>query len=499
LHGQLLIGDVFRHGARATPRRIAAALDDVELTFSEIEDLSNRTARALAKLGVARGTAVATWTPTTLESIPLFAALAKLGAVFAPLNGSWTGDEVREVVARLEPALLIVDPASASSELGRLTKVMTFEELSSRSGKEEGPDVETQLSESDPHVVFYTSGSSGTPKGAVISHRANFLRSVPGALLEPRGAMVCPYPLFHMGAWTIALQQWQARDAVIFVRSADAGEICQAVERHGATRLNCVPAVWSRILAATDGDASSQKQNMSLSSLRFADTGTSATPPELLEAIDGALPHAQVRVFYGSTEAGGVTVLEHRDMRRKPGSCGVPGPMSTIRVDDRCELWVSGPLLFDGYLGDPRATDAALVDGWYRTGDLADVDQEGFVTITGRLGDVIRTGGESVSPSEVEALLGEHPSVSDLAVVGIPDAQWGEVVCAVIVADRNTSPPRLSDLRELCEGRLASFKIPRRLVLVEEIPRTASTGQVQRRLVVEQLVAGQLQNSVLAE
>jgi acyl-CoA synthetase (AMP-forming)/AMP-acid ligase II len=311
----------------------------------------------------------------------------------------------------------------------------------------------------------------------VLSHRVNFLRSHPGALLEPRGAMVCPYPLFHMGAWTIALQQWQARDAVVLVERADASLIADAVVRSRATRLNCIPAVWRRVL--DDG--------AELSSLRFADTGTSATPLELLHAIRQGAPHAQVRVFYGSTEAGSVASLDDADVDRKPGSCGVPAPSTRVRVAEHGELLVRGPLLFDGYLHDPDATAAALVDGWYHTGDLAEIDDEGFLTIVGRAGELIRTGGEGVAPAEVEAALAEHPAVADVAVVGVPDVDWGEIVCAVVVGRAGATAPTLDALREHCTSRLAPFKHPRRIELVEVIPRTAATNQVQRRLLVEQL------------
>jgi acyl-CoA synthetase (AMP-forming)/AMP-acid ligase II len=293
--------------------------------------------------------------------------------------------------------------------------------------------------------------------------------------------MVCPYPLFHMGAWTIALQQWQARDAVVFVSTASAHEIGTAVERHRATRLNAIPAVWRRLLDAAEGPDAPD-----LSSLRFADTGTSATPPELLRAIAGALPAAQVRVFYGSTEAGGVTVLEHADMERKPGSCGIPGPLVSLRTDED-QLFVRGPLLFDGYLDDPAATAAALIDGWYATGDMAEVDEDGFVSIVGRVGEVIRTGGEALAPSELERVLSGHPKVADVAVVGIPDDEWGELVCAVVVPTPDGPPPELAELRAQCAGTLASYKHPRRLVLVDQIPRTPATGQVQRRLLSERL------------
>jgi acyl-CoA synthetase (AMP-forming)/AMP-acid ligase II len=336
------------------------------------------------------------------------------------------------------------------------------------------------LAEDDPHVVFFTSGSTGRPKGAILSHRSNHLRSNPGALPEPRGPMVCPYPLFHMGAWTIALQQWQARDAVVLLESAGAEEICAAVERHGATRLNAVPAVWQRIIdhAGPTGPAR-------LATLRFADTGTSATPPELLAAIGGMLPDAQLRVFYGSTEAGGVTCLEHRDIRRKPGSCGVAVPGVRVRRDGSGELWVRSPFLFDGYLDDPDATAGCLVDGWYRTGDVADRDGDGFFRIVGRTGDLVRSGGETVLPAEVEAVLAAHPSVDQVAVVGLPDPAWGEVVCAVVVVAPGRTAPTVAELRELCDGRLAAFKHPREVRLVDALPRTPSTGQVQRRLLVD--------------
>ena len=159
--------------------------------------------------------------------------------------------------------------------------------------------------------------------------------------------------------------------------------------------MHCLPGIWRRVLEHLD---TPEGRARDLSCVEFADATTSATPIELLTAIDRALPNAKVRVFYGSTEAGSVTSLPPDDMYRKPGSVGVPAILTETRVDPDGELCVRGPLLFDGYLDDPEATAAALDDGWYRTGDVVDVDDEGYLSIVGPRRDVIRTGGETVAP-----------------------------------------------------------------------------------------------------
>jgi fatty-acyl-CoA synthase len=474
----LTIGDVFTNAARAVPHRVAAALGDRTVTFGALDSHSNRLARALASVGFDRGSRVVLWSGTDLFATPVFAALAKLGALVVPVSASLGPEEAAGILAVARPDLVLTDverpPVGARS--------MTFAELDAVARPLPDAAVGGRVADADPHVAFFTSGTTGRPKGAVLSHRTSYLRTHPGALPEPRGAMVCPYPLSHMGAWTIALQQWQGRDAVIFVESATAEEICQAVARHQATRLNCIPAVWRRILDLAGGPGAP-----SLDSLRFADSGTSATPVELLTAIEELLPGAHLRVFYGSTEAGSVSCLDHADFRRKPGSCGPPAPGVTVRLADDGELWVRSATLCDGYLDDPEATAACLVDDWYRTGDLAEEDGDGFLSVVGRSGDVVRTGGETVVPSEVESVLVGHFAVAEVAVVGLPDPTWGEVVCAVVVPAPDMTVPTLEELRHHCRGRLAPFKQPRQLQVVASLPRTASTGQVQRRHLIERL------------
>jgi acyl-CoA synthetase (AMP-forming)/AMP-acid ligase II len=197
------------------------------------------------------------------------------------------------------------------------------------------------------------------------------------------------------------------------------------------------------------------------------------------------------RIYYGSTEVGSATTLPDADVLRKPGSVGPATPGVDLELTAAGEIRVRSAYLMDGYFDDDEATSAALRDGWFHTGDLGVLDDEGYLSIVGRLKELIRSGGESVAPAEVEAALADAPGVAELAIVGVPDAQWGEVVCAVVVAEPGQQVA-LSDLQRYCEGRIAGFKKPRRLALAEALPRTAATGQVQRTLLVEQIATGRL-------
>ena len=216
----------------------------------------------------------------------------------------------------------------------------------------------------------------------------------------------------------------------------------------------------------------------------MADTGTSATPPDLLAAIHDTLPATMTTVVYGSTEGGTVCTLGPTEIADHPNSVGRAAAGVYVLIDENDEIWVKSPKVFGGYWRNDEATAAALVDGWYRTGERGVKDDDGFYRIIGRSKDIIRTGGESVAPTEVDQVLSTHPAVADAAVAGVPDADWGEVVTAFVVA-RPGVTISLEELRAHCDGRLSTFKHPRRLVLVSEIPRTGATGQVQRPKLVQ--------------
>ncbi len=488
----LCIGEVFRVAAASSPEQVAVTLGPDVPTFSEMDRGGNRFAHAFGRLGVAGGDRGCWWSDTSLDAVGVFAGLAKLGAVFAPLNARAGVEEITPVAAYARPRLIVAgeshveEAATVASAIGA-----PFAQIGAGPGADLAASAHTapdhapgiRVPEADPHVIFFTSGSTGRPKGVVLSHRANWLRTYPGATSTPGGGgTVCMFPLFHMAGWTIALGAWQARRAVHFVATPDAATLLAETERHRASRLDCIPAVWARILEhGVDG--------YDLSALREADTGTSATPVQLLRALHDALPHTVTRVFYGSTEAGPGVQLGPDDLFRKPGSVGVPQPGVEMRLIDG-EVCLRSSFLMDGYFDNPQATAEALRDGWYHTGDLGAIDGDGYLSIVGRARDVIRTGGETVAPVEVEAVLGAHTDIDEVAVVGLPDLDWGEIVTAVVVLRPGAPHLDLASVRAHCEGRLAAFKHPRRLEVVAALPRTAATGQVQRTLVVEQLQAG---------
>jgi acyl-CoA synthetase (AMP-forming)/AMP-acid ligase II len=232
------------------------------------------------------------------------------------------------------------------------------------------------LRESDPHVLFFTSGSTGRPKGVLLSHRASYLRGFQGVFRDVPERSVCMFPLFHMAGFTLAIAAWQTRGELALVASASADELLAAVERRRANRLYAIPAVWARVLETDPG-------KYDTSSLREADTGTSAVPIELVRALKERFPNSATRIYYGSTEAGSGTTLPDADVLRKPGSVGPPSPGVDLRLGDAGEILLRSSYLFGGYFGDAAATSAALRGGWFHTGDLGELDETATCTWSG--------------------------------------------------------------------------------------------------------------------
>ncbi len=486
----LTVDEIVRRNALSVPDRVAVTMEGVALTYRELDTLANQMAYALRAKGVGYQQRVISWSENNLLLLPLFLATAKLGAVFAPINARLSAEEAAKLVQLADPVLIIVDgpraELGATVARGAGVPLLTLEDAESDSSLPAlaraapgEPVKDPQLNERDAQVLFFTSGSTGVPKGVILSHRTNFIRGWQGQYIDEPLRMVCMFPLFHMGGFTLALQAWQTQGEVTFVRAPIAKALLDEVQARRANHLYCIPAVWSRILAE-------DLSQWDLSSLKIADTGTSATPPELIKALKTQFPNSLVRVFYGSTEVGFVAGLFDVDVLRKPGSVGRPGVGVEVRLSDAGEICVRTHAMFDGYFRNVEATQQAIRDGWYHSGDRGALDDEGYLYITGRLKEIIRSGGETIAPVEVESALADHPALREVAVIGIPDAQWGEIVCAAAVLHEGAQVT-LEDLRAHVEGKLASYKVPRRLEIVEAIPRTAATNQIQRALLIERI------------
>jgi fatty-acyl-CoA synthase len=455
------IGRWIRDRARTTPHRVAIDHLGRELTYAELDDASERLAASFLARGLARGDRVATLTGNSPEHVAVFFACAKAGLILAPLSWRLAAPELAYQLEDSEPALFLVEDehAALAAETGRSFEPLTL-------ARDAGHARDAVAEDDDGLLLVYTSGTTGRPKGALLTHANCFWTNLSFDLatgVSGDDVVLQVLPQFHCGGWNVqALLGWWKGARIVLERSFDPARCLALIEQKRVTTMMGVPANYL-FLSQEPAFATAE-----LSSLRRAVVGGAPMPEALLEVWHER--GVDVVQGYGLTEAApNVLCLPPEDAVRKLGWAGKPYPHVDVRLSAADELQVRGPNVFAGYWRNPEATSEIVVDGWLRTGDVAERDDEGFYRIKGRLKDMYISGGENVYPAEVEAALHEHPAIADAAVVAVPDERWGEVGVAFVVPAGDVAE---EDVIQFVRGRLARFKAPKAVRFVEALPRS---------------------------
>ncbi|MCW2692913.1 MAG: Long-chain-fatty-acid--CoA ligase [Mycobacterium sp.] len=511
----VLVHDFVHSAVRRFGDRTALVDDRGRLSFSEMWERSRRLAGALVELGVEPGDRVVALMSNCSEWVEVDNAASMTGAIRGRLNNrdsarefAWVLNDVRPKVVITGPEFtalvqqLVANGEAPPTRVVGLRDSGDYEQLlASASPFEPGA-----RSDETPYLVFHTSGTTGRYKGAIYSHRnwVNIYRNILATIMGdmgPDSALVHVGPLSHQSGILTAPGLYRGARSVM-MPSFDAERFFEVVEQERITHTILAPAIINA-LASHPGAASRD-----LSSLRcIFYSGSPIAPAVLHKAIDVFGP-----IFlqgYGSTESGTIynTILspeEHVEaLRSRPerlSSCGRPNPFFDVKIadddgkevaqGDMGELWVRGDAVSQGYWEQPEATAAVYVDGWFRMGDLATQDEDGYITIVDRKNDMLISGGLNVYPREVEDVIASHPAINEVAVIGIPHEKWGEAVKACVSLRAGTTLT-LEELQQHCrDAGLASYKKPLSLDIVEEIPKTA-VGKVFRRALREPYWSGQ--------
>jgi len=473
-----------------------AALVDPEagrtITYAEADLRARRAARWLRDAhGVAPGDRVALLAPNDLDAVLLFFATRRLGAILVPVNWRLAPPEVAHVLRDAAPRVTVVASefaalaADAGASLSASPPVAAFDALVG--AMDAGETLADDAGDFDaPCMILYTSGTTGAPKGAVLTNRSVFWNAVNTTLrlnLTEADRTAIFAPLFHTGGWhVLTTPLLHAGGTVYLMRRFEPDAVLRLCDDAGLTILFGVPTMMAML---HDAPAFASAR---LGSVRYAIVGGEPMPVPLIHAWQAK--GVPIRQGYGLTEFGpNVFSLPEADAVRKAGSIGFPNfyiDVGIVGADgapvadgEVGELLLRGPAAMDGYWQNPEATAETIVGGWLRTGDLVRRDAEGYVYVAGRTKEMFISGAENVYPAEVEAALAQHPAVAAVAVVGVPDARWGEVGHAVVVR-RAGADASADDLRAFCDGRLARFKIPKHVSFADALP-VADSGKVLRR------------------
>jgi fatty-acyl-CoA synthase len=494
LNPQMNAADLLTRRADLTPDR--EALLDVtsgaRYTYAQLNERANRAANFLREeAGIRKGDRVSILAHNSIAYVDLLFGLGKIGAIFAPLNWRLTSRELTYIIDDCRPRVLIVGPEFASvweemKDSLQVERVFSLEGAQvpgARSYEEalrQSPAVEPKrlsIDEDDGYCILYTSGTTGRPKGAVLPHRQilwNAINTVISWGLSEKDVSPILTPMFHSGGLFVFLVPlFYAGGRIVMARSFDPETSLQLIMDEKCTVILGVPTLFQVWMS------SPRFATADFSHVHFFISGGAPCPPSLIEAWSRA-KGVTMRQGYGLTEAGvNCFSMTDEDALRKIGSVGKPIFHSRMRlvspdgrevpVGETGELLIRGPHVCAGYWNNPVATAESLRDGWFHTGDMARMDEEGYYYIVGRFKDMIISGGENVYAAEVEAIFREHDCVQDAALIGQPDEKWGEVGL-MIVACKPGQSVRAEELLQFCQGRLAKYKIPKRVEFVPALP-----------------------------
>jgi fatty-acyl-CoA synthase len=495
------VADVVRRSAGRYPSRTAIAFGDRRWTYRELDDAISRVAGRLLGLGLQKGDRVAALGTNSDAYALLYLGCARAGLVHVPVNYNLVGAELAYIVAQAGSAALFADPAltGAADAVGDDLGVRLRGTL--REGEDPAHDVlawatdgpvpdldDVAVADDDLVQLLYTSGTTAAPKGAMMTHRAllhEYVSCIIALDLRADDVPLHPLPLYHSAQMHVFLMPYLLLGAVNhIIEKPDPADMLARVEADGITSLFAPPTVWIAI------GEHPEFATRDLTALRKAFYGASIMPVPVLHRLRAALPQVGFYNAFGQSEIGPLaTVLRPEEHDARPDSAGRPVPFVEIRVADaegndvapggQGEVLYRSPQLCTGYWDKPEETEEAFAGGWFHSGDLVRVDEEGFIFVVDRVKDVINTGGVLVASREVEEALYTHPAVAEVAVIGLPHERWIEAITAVVVA---REPAEAEDVLAHARERLAPFKVPKAVHFVDELPKNPSGKLLKREL-----------------